>query len=136
MKAYLKNYRQSPRKVRLVADVIRGKQVSRALSILSFIPKRAAEPLKKLLLSAVANARNGGVQDPETLIVGKIHVDEGIVFKRIEYRARGAANLLKKRTSHISIVLEEQSENQKVNSKKQNDNAKIKDEEAAVQGQF
>jgi len=107
MKAFIKNYRQSPRKVRLVADVIRGKEVGYVLTMLNFLQKRTAAPMKKLLESAVANAKHAGVKNVETLIVKKVNVDEGLVFKRLEYRARGSANLLKKRTSHISIVLGE-----------------------------
>jgi len=107
MRAYLKNYRQSPRKVRLVADLIRGKSVERALATLSFLGKRASLPLKKLLESAVSNARAQG-KDPKNLAIGSIRVDEGITFKRLEYRARGSANIIQKRTSHIDLVLEEQ----------------------------
>lgn len=106
MRAFLKNYRQSPRKVRLVANLIRGKSVSHALMILSFLPKRAALPIKKLLESAVANARQQG-KDVGNLKIGKIHVDEGITFKRLEYRARGSANIIHKHTSHITLDLAE-----------------------------
>lgn len=105
MKASLKNYRQSPRKVRLVANLIRGKSISHALSTLSFLPKRAASPMKKLLESAVSNAKQAHGKDQDSLVVQKVNVDKGIVFKRIEYRARGSSNLIKKRTSRISIEL-------------------------------
>ncbi len=105
MHASLKNYRQSPRKVRLVANLIRGKNVSNALTTLSFLPKRAALPMRKLLESAVSNAKQSHNKDKESLIVKKISVDKGLTFKRIEYRARGSSNLIKKRTSRVSIEL-------------------------------
>lgn len=109
MRSSLKNYRQSPRKVRLVANLIRGKSVERALAILAFLPKRAALPLKKLLESALANAKQSG-KDAKSLVIEKITVDEGITFKRLEYRARGSANILKKRTSHVALELGESKE--------------------------
>jgi len=105
MRASLKNYRQSPRKVRLVADLVRGKNVEKALVLLSFLQKRAALPVKKLLESAVANAKQDG-KNPADLVIKNIEVNEGIVFKRLEYRARGSANTLKKRTSRIAIELD------------------------------
>ncbi len=103
MKAFLKNYRQSPRKVRLVADVVRGKEVGKALDILKFVNKRAALPVEKLIRSAVANAKNTGVSG--TLVVKSIAVDKGIVQKRFMPRARGAAARINKRSSHITIEL-------------------------------
>ncbi len=113
MRASLKNYRQSPRKVRLVANLIRGKNVSHALTILSFLPKRAALPMKKLLESAVSNAKQAHSKDKDSLIVQKINVDKGLTFKRIEYRARGSSNLIKKRTSRVSIELGSSEEEKK-----------------------
>ena len=107
MKANLKNYRQSPRKVRLIADLIRGKMVSRALPSLGLLGKRAAGPIKKLLLSAVANAKNNDKTDAEHLFIKEIRIDEGPTLKRIRARARGSAHPIRKRTSHISIVLGE-----------------------------
>lgn len=104
MKAVLKNYRQSPRKVRLIADLIRGKDVKKALETLSFVNKRAALPVTKLILSAVANARHEGI-GADTLIVTKIAVDKGTVLKRFMPRARGAAARINKRNSHITIEL-------------------------------
>lgn len=114
MKAYLKNYRQSPRKVRLTADLIRGKKINEVLTMLSQGNKRADSPIKKLLKSAIANAKSSGI-DENKLIVKEIMVDEGIVFKRYKPRARGRASMIRKKTSHISIVLGEQ---QKVKSAK------------------
>ncbi len=103
MKAFLKNYRQSPRKVRLVADLVRGKEVGKALEMLKFVNKRAALPVEKLIRSAVANAKNTGTAG--TLVVKSIAVDKGIVMKRFMPRARGAAARINKRSSHITIEL-------------------------------
>lgn len=104
MKAFLKNYRQSPRKVRLIADLVRGKSVSKALETLKFANKRASEPFSKLIKSAEANAKSQGV-DTNALIVKKVAVDKGIVFKRFMPRARGSAARINKRNSHITVEL-------------------------------
>lgn len=104
MKAVLKNYRQSPRKVRLLADLVRGKRVQKALETLSFVNKRAADPVTKLINSAVANAKHAGA-DVEKLFVKSIAVDKGIVLKRIMPRARGSAARILKRSSHVSVEL-------------------------------
>ena len=104
MKASLSNYRQSPRKVRLVADVIRGKGVHDALVKLSFLEKRAALPFKKVLESAVANAVAQG-KKPENLKVAKVAVDKGTVMRRFMPRARGSASAINRRSSHIVIEL-------------------------------
>ena len=108
MKATLHSYRQSPRKVRLVADVIRGKQVPQALAALRFLTKRAADPVRKLLESAVANAKTGHALTNEKLVVKSVTVDKGRTLKRSMPRARGHASPIHKRTSHITLVLEEQ----------------------------
>lgn len=105
MKAFLKNYRQSPRKVRLIADLVRGKDVEKALKTLTFVNKRAALPMEKLIKSAVANARTQGETAPEKLVIKKIAVDKGIVMKRFTPRARGAASPINKRSSHITLEL-------------------------------
>ena len=105
MRAILKTYRQSPRKVRLVADTIRGKRVPDALAVLSFLEKRAAAPIRKLLESAVANARQNFGADPDELAVREITVNKGAVLKRSMPRARGRATPIKKRTSHVTIIL-------------------------------
>lgn len=102
--ATLSNYRQAPRKVRLVADLIRGKSVTRALMILQTLPKRAAEPVEKLLRSAIANAGTKGIP-AEDLVVGAIAVNAGIVFKRSMPRARGRASAIHKRSSLITLAL-------------------------------
>lgn len=108
MKAFLKNYRQSPRKVRLVAELIKGKRVAEAFVHLNSMPKRAAGPIENLLASAVANAKNSGV-DVESLWVENVTVNKGIVMKRSMPRARGSASRINKRTSHIMITLKDSS---------------------------
>lgn len=104
--AKLRHLRISPRKVRLVADLIRGLKVSEAEKQLKFLPKRAAEPVLKLLNSAVANAINNFKALKENLFVAKITVDSGSTLKRWMPRAMGRATPIKKRTSHLTIVLE------------------------------
>jgi large subunit ribosomal protein L22 len=99
--ATLRNYRQSPRKVRLIADLIRGKSATRALALLANLPKRGAEPMQKLLQSAVNNAKTPA----SNLYISGIEVNGGIVFKRQMPRARGRASLIRKKTSHISLTL-------------------------------
>ncbi|MFZ2205604.1 MAG: 50S ribosomal protein L22 [Minisyncoccia bacterium] len=106
MKAFLKNYRQSPRKVRLVAGLIRGKDVNEALAELNFLAKRASDPVRKLLLSAVANAKQTGAE-VENLFVKEIRVDKGVVMKRMMPAAMGTGHRINKRTSHILLVLAE-----------------------------
>ena len=104
--AQLKNYRQSPRKVRLVADLVRGKSTDHALALLSNLPKRASEPMVKLLRSAIANLPQGK-QGSGEYYISSIAVNGGIVFKRQMPRARGKASLIRKKTSHITIALSE-----------------------------
>ena len=91
MKAVLKNYRQSPRKVRLLADLVRGKKVKDALNALRFIDKRAAEPFSKVVLSAQANAKQAGA-DVDRLVITSVAVNKGTVIKRYMPRARGSAS--------------------------------------------
>lgn len=104
--AFLKNYRQSPRKVRLVADIIRGKKIKEAQTVLDFMPKRAALPIKKLLDSAIANAKVNG-ESIDLLVVKEISVQKGIVAHRWMPKWRGMAHAIKKRSSHVKIVLGE-----------------------------
>jgi large subunit ribosomal protein L22 len=104
MKAVLKNYRQSPRKVRLLADLVRGKKITDALHALQFIDKRAAEPFAKVLRSAEANALHAG-SDVQKLIIKNVQVNKGTVIKRFMPRARGSASAIKKRNSHITVEL-------------------------------
>jgi len=108
MKASATHIRIAPRKVRTVVDTVRGKSVSQALSILAFTRKKAALPVQKLLKSAVANAaENDGISDVDTLVIDRIMVDEGPTLKRYMPRARGRATPIRKRTSHIRIILRE-----------------------------
>jgi len=94
--AELKNYRQSPKKVRMVADVIRGKRVVEALDLLTFVDKRSALPIQKLLKSAVANAaHNHALNNIEELFIKEIRVDDGITFHRMRARARGSGAPIK-----------------------------------------
>ena len=106
MKAFLKNYRQSPRKVRLVAGLVKGKDVAEAIAELDFLAKRAGLPIKKLLLSAVANAKNMG-KDLENLFIKELRVDKGITMKRMMPRAMGTGHRINKRTSHLNLLLGE-----------------------------
>lgn len=108
MKAYLKNYRQSPRKVRLLADLVRGKDVKHALALLSFADKRAAEPFAKVVQSAVANATAQG-KEAEALFVKQVAVDKGVTFRRFMPRARGSASPINRRSSHVTVELGERS---------------------------
>lgn len=105
MKAILKTYRQSPRKVRLVAAAIRGKEVRVARSTLRFLGKRAAGPMLVLLNSAVANAVQGGARAADDLRVLSVRVDKGVTLKRSMPRARGRASRINKRTSHVTLLL-------------------------------
>ena len=108
MKASATHIRIAPRKVRTVVDTVRGKSVSQALSILAFTRKKAALPVQKLLKSALANAaENNGISDVDTLVIDRIMVDEGPTLKRFMPRARGRATPIRKRTSHIRIILRE-----------------------------
>lgn len=104
MKAVLKNYRQSPRKVRLVADLVRGKKVKDALNTLRFVDKRASEPFAKVIKSALANATDKGL-NADTLKITKVTVDKGPTYKRMMPRARGSASRINKRNSHITVEL-------------------------------
>jgi large subunit ribosomal protein L22 len=104
MKAILKNYRQSPRKVRLIADLVRGKKVADALTTLRFVDKRAAGPFAKVIASALANAKQAGA-DESKLFIKAVAVDKGTVLKRSMPRARGSASRINKRNSHITVEL-------------------------------
>jgi large subunit ribosomal protein L22 len=110
MKAFLSNYRQAPRKVRLVAKALVGKSVKEAEMELRFMVKRAALPIEKLLASAVANAVNQSGLSAENLIIKEIRVDKGTVLHRSMPRAFGRASAIKKRNSHVTILLAEKAE--------------------------
>ena len=106
-KAKLKYVRLSAQKTRLVADMVRGKQVQEALNILRFSPQKAAPVLSKLLNSAVANAEQSGVSDVDQLYLKTITVDQGPALKRFMPRAQGRATSIRKPTSHVLVVLDE-----------------------------
>lgn len=111
--AKLSNYRQAPRKVRLVADLVRGKSADRALNLLANLPKRASDPLAKLIRSAVANAK----VPASDLYIASIQVNGGIVFKRHMPRARGRASAIRKKTSHVTLSLAQKANSSKLEAK-------------------
>jgi len=125
--AKLRHLRQSPRKVRLVADLIRTMPVGRALEQLKFSPQKATESIIKLLNSAVANAEHNHKMSKDNLFIKEIRVDEGATLKRWRARAMGRAGAIKKRTSHISIVLAEIKETKKKDEAKKSTIKKDKD---------
>ena len=102
-----KHVRVSPRKVRLVVDQIRGKEVEDALNILKFVPKRSASIVAKTLRAAIANAESTQSVDVDRLYVKRVLVDEGTTSKRSLPRAMGRATQIRKRTSHLTIVIDE-----------------------------
>ncbi|MEO6536733.1 MAG: 50S ribosomal protein L22 [Candidatus Paceibacterota bacterium] len=104
MQAHLTSYNQTPRKVRLVTDMVKGKRVPQALAALSFLPKRASLPIQKLIESAVANAKNTGV-DTTNLIVKNITVDSAGMLVKFMPRAMGRAAPVRRRKSQISVFL-------------------------------
>ena len=104
-KAVLKFVRVAPRKARLVVDLIRGKNAAEALTILKFTPRHAAKVVEKILKSAVANAAQKEMGDVDGLWVSKVCVDGGPTMKRMQPRAMGRANTIRKRTSHITLIL-------------------------------
>lgn len=103
--AHLRQIHISPQKARLVADQVRGLPVDKALAVLTFSTKKAAKIIKKVLESAIANAENNNGADVDELKVSKIFVNEGPVMKRWRARARGRANQIVKRTSHVTIMV-------------------------------
>jgi large subunit ribosomal protein L22 len=98
--------RISPTKARRVIDLVRGKSVTEALDILRWAPQSASEPVAKVIASAAANAQNNNGLDPSTLVVATIHADGGPTAKRIRPRAQGRAFRIRKRTSHITVIVE------------------------------
>ena len=107
VRAVARNLRMSPQKVRLVLDTIRGKPVSEALSILRFLPHKATVPVAKCIRSASANAENNFNLDPDELVVLRVFADESRTLKRYRPRARGRANQILKRSSHVTVVVSE-----------------------------
>jgi len=108
-RAITKYVRISPRKVRLVVDQIRGKGVEEALNILKFVPKRSAGIVAKTLRTAIANAQNTQSVDVDRLYVKQVKVDEGGMWKRFTPRAQGRATKIRKRLSHVTVIVDEAS---------------------------
>jgi large subunit ribosomal protein L22 len=111
--AILKDCPTSPRKMRLVADLIRGMEVNRALDVLKFSSKEASRKVEKLLLSAIANwqAKNEGVRlEENTLFVNRIMVDSGRILKRLRPAPQGRAHRIKKRSNHVTIYVDKKNE--------------------------
>lgn len=106
-RAELKYSRVSPQKTRLVADKVRGKQIADALRTLNLLQTKRSKIIAKVLNSAVANAMSTGLMDVDNLYVKSIQIDEGPMIKRFRPRAQGRATRILKRTSHISVVLDE-----------------------------
>jgi|SRR5690606_1434647 large subunit ribosomal protein L22 len=109
-KAVARTVRIAPRKVRLVADLIRGKQVGEAIAILRHTPKAASPVVEKVLNSAIANAEHNYEMDANNLVITEAYVNEGPTLKRFRPRAMGRASQINKRTSHITIVVSEKKE--------------------------
>ncbi len=106
-RAVTRNVRISPQKVRPVMDLIRGKPVQRALSVLQYMPQKAAVEIARTIKSAAANAENNFDMEPDDLIVKTIFADEGPALKRFMPRARGSANRIRKRTTHITVIVDD-----------------------------
>lgn len=106
-RAVARYIRISPRKVRLIMDEIRGRKIEEALNQLSFAPQKGAFILKKLINSAVANAEQNYKMDVDKLYIKRIYADEGPILKRFRPRAMGRAMRIRKRTSHLTVVLDE-----------------------------
>ena len=105
-KATLRYARISPRKVQIVCDLIRGKSVAQANAILMSTPKAASELMLKVLKSAAANAENNHQMDPDMLYVSSTYANPGPIIKRMRPRAQGRASRIRKRTSHITVILD------------------------------
>lgn len=107
VRATAKTIHRSPRKLRLVVNAVRGKQVDEAIAILRFLPQGGATEVSSVVKSAAANAENNFQMLREELYIKRIYADEGPVFKRFRARSRGMASPIIKRTSHITVVVEE-----------------------------
>jgi large subunit ribosomal protein L22 len=105
-RAFLKGFRESPRRVRMVAEMIRGKKAEDALAILAFQPRKAAKMLTKVLNSAIANATENDELDADALVVTKVEIDGGPIQKRWLPRSMGRANRLNRRTSHVTVTVD------------------------------
>lgn len=128
-RAMAKHIRLSPRKVRQVVDLIRGKTVGEAMAILKFSPQRAATAIGKVVKSAAANAEHNLEMDKDALFIAEAYVDQGPTLKRYNPRAMGRADLIKRRTSHITVVVKEKEE---LLAEKEDKTAKKKKKPAAA----
>ena len=117
-RASTRHARIAPQKARLVVDLIRGKRVEEAIGVLEFNPRRASKLIAKTLKSAIANAENNEAADVDDLRVAEIMVDEGFRLKRIKPRAKGRADRILKRTSHITVTVSDESQSLKRDVKK------------------
>ncbi len=127
--AKLNYLRISPRKVRLVADLVRGRKVNEAENRLKFTTKKATKPVGKLLKSAIANAEHNFDLNKNNLYISEIRVDEGPTLKRWRPRARGATNEIQKKTSHLTIVLDELEPGKEIRTGKKGKIKKVKKKE-------
>src|SRR5699024_9311470 len=109
-KAVAKSVRIAPRKVRLVIDLIRGKEVGEAIAILRHTQRGSSPVIEKVLNSAVANAEHNYEMEPDNLVISEAFVDEGVTLKRFRPRAQGRASQISKRTSHVTVVVSEKKE--------------------------
>jgi large subunit ribosomal protein L22 len=107
IQAVARNVRMTPRKVRLVGAAVKGKPLAEAMSMLRFMPQRASTPVLKAVKSAAANAENNFDLDPNDLVVVRIFADEGRTLRRFRAKARGRVGHLLKRSSHITVVVQE-----------------------------
>src|SRR5437870_5788302 len=107
-RAVVRHVRMSPRKMRVIANLVRGKRVEEAMSLLKLMPKKGAVVIRKLLISAVANAEQSGPEvDVDQLLVRDCNVDNGPILKRWMPRSMGRANRIQRRTSHVTVVVQE-----------------------------
>lgn len=109
-KAVAKYIRVSPRKARQVVDLIRGKSIQDAYTILKFTPNKGAELIEKVLKSAVSNAEHNYEMDIDSLVVSRCYIDQGPTLKRFKPRAMGRADVMRKRSSHITVIVSEKKE--------------------------
>ncbi|MDO7788920.1 50S ribosomal protein L22 [Desulforamulus aquiferis] len=109
-KAIAKFIRVSPRKARMVVDLIRGKKLEEALAILRYTPNKATEAVTKAVKSAAANAEHNYEMDKDELIISQIYVDQGPTLKRFQPRAMGRADVMRRKTSHITVVVSDKKE--------------------------
>ena len=106
-RAIAKYVRVSPRKMKPIADLVRGKEANEAIAILKFTPRKGAEVLKKVIESAMANAENNHGMDPDNLYIAEVYANQGSTMKRWKAGSMGRANPILRRTSHIGVALKE-----------------------------